>query len=101
LHAPELALVAEAILADHFQLGVEALLLEGAAGLLEGLAVCFVVVWGGFFWGREERETASEGRERGGCGEREGRRPRLRPSHRRREGTESARSKRSEARRQL
>ena len=38
LHAPELALVAQAKLADELELGVEALLLERAARLLEGLA---------------------------------------------------------------
>jgi hypothetical protein len=38
LHAPELALVAEAKLADELELGVQALLLERTARLLEGLA---------------------------------------------------------------
>ena len=38
LHAPELALVAQAELADELELGVEALLLERTARLLEGLA---------------------------------------------------------------
>lgn len=40
LDAPDLALAAEAVLADELELGVEALLLVGTAGRLEGLAVC-------------------------------------------------------------
>ena len=39
LHAPHLALVAQAKLADELQLGVEALLFERAARLLVGFAV--------------------------------------------------------------
>ena len=42
LHAPELAFVAQAKLSDELELGVEALLLEGTARLLEGLADCAV-----------------------------------------------------------
>ena len=41
LHAPELALVAEAKLADELELGIEALLLKRTARLLEGLADCW------------------------------------------------------------
>ena len=40
LDAPDLALAAEAVLTDELELGVEALLLVGTAGRLEGLAVC-------------------------------------------------------------
>ena len=40
LDAPDLALAAEAVLSDELELGVEALLLVGTAGRLEGLAVC-------------------------------------------------------------
>lgn len=40
LHAPELTLRAEAVLAEDLHLLVEALLLERAARLLEGLAIC-------------------------------------------------------------
>ena len=40
LDAPDLALAAEAVLADELELGVEALLLVGTTGRLEGLAVC-------------------------------------------------------------
>ena len=40
LDAPDLALATEAVLADELELGVEALLLVGTAGRLEGLAVC-------------------------------------------------------------
>lgn len=43
LHAPELTLRAEAVLAEDLHLLVEALLLERAARLLEGLAIC---CWG-------------------------------------------------------
>ncbi len=39
LHAPQLTLVAQAILADQLQLSVQALLLIRAPGLLEGLAI--------------------------------------------------------------
>ena len=40
LHAPELTLVAETILADDLELTVETLLLERTTRLLEGLGVC-------------------------------------------------------------
>ena len=43
LDAPDLALAAEAVLTDELELGVEALLLVGTAGRLEGLAVCSCV----------------------------------------------------------
>ena len=42
LDPPDLPLVPESVLADELELLVEALLLEGAAGLLEGLAVVAV-----------------------------------------------------------
>jgi hypothetical protein len=40
LHAPQLSLVAQAILSDQFQLGIQAFLLKRAARPLEGLAIC-------------------------------------------------------------
>ncbi len=40
LHAPQLALVPQAELADQLELAVQPLLLEGPARLLEGLAIC-------------------------------------------------------------
>lgn len=40
LHAPQLALVAQAELANSLQLSIQTLLLEGVPGLLEGLTVC-------------------------------------------------------------
>ena len=43
LDAPDLALAAEAVLTDELELGVEALLLVGTAGRLEGLAVCKLI----------------------------------------------------------
>jgi len=42
LHAPELALVAKAELANDLEFGVETFLLERTSRLLEGLTVC---VW--------------------------------------------------------
>jgi hypothetical protein len=48
LHAPELALVAEAVLAHQLELGVQALLLERTPRLLEGLAICVRVGRGVF-----------------------------------------------------
>ena len=57
LHTPELALVAQAKLADELELGIEALLLERTARLLEGLADCiFVVGVGERRRGRERRK---------------------------------------------
>ena len=44
LDAPDLALAAEAVLTDELELGVEALLLVGTAGRLEGLAVCLGMI---------------------------------------------------------
>lgn len=49
LHAPELALVAQAVLAHKLQLSIQALLLEGTPGLLVGLAICRCA-WGA--WGK-------------------------------------------------